>query len=336
VPRIPLVSVPAACAAGDRQRWKGKRLFLDASTPFSWRSPWPVSHRECGMDLVGGGTPYLDRTLMAEERPCSLDGTSAQLKARTLGTSVERSAPPVPIWWICGPGPLNNPLRQKHRHLSAIDWCSGPIMHDQAVRSCRTVLPAPAPASFCNGTDPLTYEAPLTCGRCAIAASIEGLQLRAACPSRATPTPTCCSLMIERRESPVRPSPTTNVFRPRCSGRSHCRLGDALDPSKAVDRFPPQSPLVGRELHAELIQDQNRAPSPAHGLGLPFESDCPLPPKRKLGAAETLYQLCRPAARNAFPGAGELKAGLRIAEIRRPPPRVNLLGPSLLAVRYRD
>jgi len=103
----PLMERGRRAIAPHRERLAGKRLFLLPDSQMEI----PLArflHRECGMELVEVGTPYLDRQLMAEEIALLPPGT-----ALSEGQDVERQLDRVraaqPDLVVCGLG-LANPL----------------------------------------------------------------------------------------------------------------------------------------------------------------------------------------------------------------------------------
>jgi light-independent protochlorophyllide reductase subunit N len=65
-------------------------------------------HRECGMELVEVGTPYLDRALMAEELALLPPGTAVS-EGQDVERQLERVRQSRPDLVVCGLG-LANPL----------------------------------------------------------------------------------------------------------------------------------------------------------------------------------------------------------------------------------
>jgi light-independent protochlorophyllide reductase subunit N len=103
----PLIERGQRAIASQRERLAGKRLFLLPDSQMEI----PLARflqRECGMELVEVGTPYLDRQLMAEEIALLPPGT-----ALSEGQDVERQLDRVraaqPDLVLCGLG-LANPL----------------------------------------------------------------------------------------------------------------------------------------------------------------------------------------------------------------------------------
>ncbi|EAQ74805.1 MULTISPECIES: ferredoxin:protochlorophyllide reductase (ATP-dependent) subunit N [unclassified Synechococcus] len=90
-----------------RRRLEGKRLFLLPDSQLEI----PLArflHRECGMELVEVGTPYLDRQLMAEELPLLPEGTQLS-EGQDVEKQLERVRASRPDLVVCGMG-LANPL----------------------------------------------------------------------------------------------------------------------------------------------------------------------------------------------------------------------------------
>jgi light-independent protochlorophyllide reductase subunit N len=90
-----------------RRRLEGKRLFLLPESQLEI----PLArflHRECGMELVEVGTPYLDRQLMAEELPLLPEGTQLS-EGQDVEKQLERVRASRPDLVVCGMG-LANPL----------------------------------------------------------------------------------------------------------------------------------------------------------------------------------------------------------------------------------
>jgi light-independent protochlorophyllide reductase subunit N len=90
-----------------RRKLEGKRLFLLPDSQLEI----PLArflHRECGMELVEVGTPYLDRQLMAEELPLLPEGTQLS-EGQDVEKQLERVRASRPDLVVCGMG-LANPL----------------------------------------------------------------------------------------------------------------------------------------------------------------------------------------------------------------------------------
>ena len=90
-----------------RSQLEGKRLFL---LPDSQMEPALARflHRECGMELVEVGTPYLDRTLQQPELDLLPPGTALS-EGQHLERQLERVRAARPDLVVCGMG-LANPL----------------------------------------------------------------------------------------------------------------------------------------------------------------------------------------------------------------------------------
>ena len=103
----PLVERGRQAVAPHRAQLQGKRLFLlpDSQLELSLAR---FLHRECGMELVEVGTPYLDRTLMAEELALLPPGTQLS-EGQDVERQLERVRSSRPDLVVCGLG-LANPL----------------------------------------------------------------------------------------------------------------------------------------------------------------------------------------------------------------------------------
>ena len=103
----PLVARGQAAVAPHRRQLEGKRLFL---LPDSQMEPALARflHRECGMELVEVGTPYLDRTLQQPELDLLPPGTALS-EGQHLERQLERVRAARPDLVVCGMG-LANPL----------------------------------------------------------------------------------------------------------------------------------------------------------------------------------------------------------------------------------
>ncbi|BBL86636.1 light-independent protochlorophyllide reductase subunit B (chromatophore) [Paulinella micropora] len=177
-----------------------------------------------------------------------------------------------------------------------------------------------------------TYEGPPHVGAMRIATSMEGLHYILHAPQGDTYADLLFT-MIERSDR--RPPVTYTTFQARDLG------GDTADLVKrsiaeAVNRFQPETLLVGESCTAELIQDQPGALASGMNLGIPVVTlDLPAYSKKEnWGAAETFYQLVRTLLKSELPYSKKQKPSQWRVEKRRP--RVNLLGPSLLGFRCRD
>ncbi|MCP9771768.1 ferredoxin:protochlorophyllide reductase (ATP-dependent) subunit N [Synechococcus sp. Tobar12-5m-g] len=90
-----------------RRQLEGKRLFLLPDSQLEI----PLArflHRECGMELVEVGTPYLDRQLMTEELALLPPGTQLS-EGQDVERQLERVRASRPDLVVCGLG-LANPL----------------------------------------------------------------------------------------------------------------------------------------------------------------------------------------------------------------------------------
>ena len=135
--------------------------------------------------------------------------------------------------------------------------------------------------------------------------------------------------MIERRGS--RPPVTYTTFQARDLGGDTAELVKGHI-KEAVDRFQPETLLVGESCTAELIQDQPGSLAKGMGFDIPIVSlELPAYSKKEnWGGSETFYQIVRTLLKDH---SKELKQTWQ-EEKRRP--RVNLLGPTLLGFRCRD
>nr|AUG32866.1 light-independent protochlorophyllide reductase subunit B [Paulinella longichromatophora] len=177
-----------------------------------------------------------------------------------------------------------------------------------------------------------TYEGPPHVGAMRIATSMEGLHYVLHAPQGDTYADLLFT-MIERSDR--RPPVTYTTFQARDLG------GDTADLVKrsiaeAVNRFKPETLLVGESCTAELIQDQPGALAGGMNLGIPVVTlDLPAYSKKEnWGAAETFYQLVRTLLKPELPNLKKRKPDEWRSQKRRP--RINLLGPSLLGFRCRD
>jgi len=103
----PLIERGRRAIAPQRERLAGKRLFLLPDSQMEI----PLArflHRECGMELVEVGTPYLDRQLMAEEIALLPAGTAIS-EGQDVERQLERVRTERPDLVLCGLG-LANPL----------------------------------------------------------------------------------------------------------------------------------------------------------------------------------------------------------------------------------
>ena len=103
----PLVERGRRALAPHREVLAGKRLFL---LPDSQLEPALARFlsRECGMELVEVGTPYLDRQLMAEELARLPEGTQLS-EGQHVENQLQRVRQERPDLVVCGLG-LANPL----------------------------------------------------------------------------------------------------------------------------------------------------------------------------------------------------------------------------------
>jgi light-independent protochlorophyllide reductase subunit N len=103
----PLVERGRQAVAPHRELLQGKKLFLlpDSQLELSLAR---FLHRECGMDLVEVGTPYLDRALMAEELALLPPDTRLS-EGQDVERQLERVRASQPDLVVCGLG-LANPL----------------------------------------------------------------------------------------------------------------------------------------------------------------------------------------------------------------------------------
>ena len=179
-----------------------------------------------------------------------------------------------------------------------------------------------------------TYEGPPHVGALRIAASMENVHLVLHAPQGDTYADLLFT-MIERRDR--RPPVTYTTFQARDLG------GDTADLVKrsiqeAVNRFQPETLLVGESCTAELIQDQPGSLAAGMDLGVPVISlDLPAYSKKEnWGAAETFYQLVRGLLKPSVPAPGSARPSPQRWKDEGRRPRVNLLGPTLLGFRCRD
>ncbi|MFM7641793.1 MAG: ferredoxin:protochlorophyllide reductase (ATP-dependent) subunit N [Cyanobium sp.] len=103
----PLIERGQRAIAPQRERLQGKRLFLLPDSQMEI----PLARflqRECGMELVEVGTPYLDRQLMAEEIALLPAGTALS-EGQDVERQLERVRAARPDLVLCGLG-LANPL----------------------------------------------------------------------------------------------------------------------------------------------------------------------------------------------------------------------------------
>jgi light-independent protochlorophyllide reductase subunit N len=103
----PLLERGRRAIAPHRERLAGRRLFLLPDSQMEI----PLArflHRECGMELVEVGTPYLDRRLMAGELALLPPGTRVS-EWQDVELQLERVRAARPDLVVCGLG-LANPL----------------------------------------------------------------------------------------------------------------------------------------------------------------------------------------------------------------------------------
>ena len=103
----PLVERGQRALAPHRQTLAGRRLFLMPDSQLEIPLARFLS-RECGMDLVEVGTPYLDRQLMAEELALLPAGTQLS-EGQHVENQLQRLRQARPDLVVCGLG-LANPL----------------------------------------------------------------------------------------------------------------------------------------------------------------------------------------------------------------------------------
>ncbi len=177
-----------------------------------------------------------------------------------------------------------------------------------------------------------TYEGPPHVGAMRIASSMKGVHYVLHAPQGDTYADLLFT-MIERRGS--RPPVTYTTFQARDLG------GDTAELVKkhireAVERFSPETLLVGESCTAELIQDQPGSLAMRMGLNMPIVNlELPAYSKKEnWGASETFYQLVRTLLKDQTPSEIDHLPTKWKEDKRRP--LVNLLGPSLLGFRCRD
>ncbi len=177
-----------------------------------------------------------------------------------------------------------------------------------------------------------TYEGPPHVGAMRVASSMKGVHYVLHAPQGDTYADLLFT-MIERRGK--RPPVTYTTFQARDLG------GDTAELVKrhireAVDRFQPDTLLVGESCTAELIQDQPGSLAKGMGLGMPVVSlELPAYSKKEnWGASETFYQVVRGLLKDQIVENNTHNSTAWKGQERKP--RVNLLGPSLLGFRCRD
>ncbi len=167
-----------------------------------------------------------------------------------------------------------------------------------------------------------TYEGPPHVGAMRIATGMNGVHYVLHAPQGDTYADLLFT-MIERRDH--RPPVTYTTFQARDLGSDTAELFKTAA-REAVERFQPQTLLVGASCTAELIQDD------PGGLAKALNLDIPVVPlelpsyqkKENWGAAETLYQITRRlVSQDTKRRAGD-------------PPSCNILGPTALGFRHRD
>jgi light-independent protochlorophyllide reductase subunit N len=103
----PLVARAQSALAPHREILNGKRIFLLPESQLEL----PLARflqRECGMELVEVGTPYLNREQMAEELALLPEGTSV-MEGQHVEKQLDRVRATQPDLVVCGMG-LANPL----------------------------------------------------------------------------------------------------------------------------------------------------------------------------------------------------------------------------------
>jgi light-independent protochlorophyllide reductase subunit N len=103
----PLVERGQRAIAPHRELLAGKRLFLLPDSQLEL-SLGRFLHRECGMELVEVGTPYLDRQLLDAELALLPPGTRIS-EGQDVERQLERVRAERPDLVVCGLG-LANPL----------------------------------------------------------------------------------------------------------------------------------------------------------------------------------------------------------------------------------
>jgi light-independent protochlorophyllide reductase subunit B len=166
-----------------------------------------------------------------------------------------------------------------------------------------------------------TYEGPPHVGAMRIATGMTGVHYVLHAPQGDTYADLLFT-MIERRDQ--RPPVTYTTFQARDLGSDTAELFKTAA-REAVERFRPQTLLVGASCTAELIQDD------PGGLATALDLDIPVVPlelpsyqkKENWGAAEAFYQLTRKLA-----VAGQAQPSDKKT--------CNILGPTALGFRHRD
>ena len=103
----PLAERGRAAVAPHRRELEGKRLFLLPDSQMEL-ALGRFLHRECGMELVEVGTPYLDRKLQEQELALLPDELQLS-EGQHLEQQLERVRASRPDLVVCGMG-LANPL----------------------------------------------------------------------------------------------------------------------------------------------------------------------------------------------------------------------------------
>jgi len=171
-----------------------------------------------------------------------------------------------------------------------------------------------------------TYEGPPHMGAIRVAASMRGVH----CVLHAPQGDSYADLlftMIARNGK--RPPVTYTSFQARDLGADTAELFKRTV-VETVERYRPQTLLVGEACTAELLQDQPGPLAEGMGLGIPVVP-LELPAysrKENWGAGETFHQLVRTLLRG--------RQAPERAPIEGRRPRANLLGPTALGFRCRD
>lgn len=179
-----------------------------------------------------------------------------------------------------------------------------------------------------------TYEGPPHIGAMRIASSMEDVHYVLHAPQGDTYADLLFT-MIERRGR--RPPVTYTTFQARDLGGDTAELVKGHI-KEAVDRFQPQTLLVGESCTAELIQDQPGSLASRMGLEIPvINLELPAYSKKEnWGASETFYQLVRGLLTSQIPEEDDQNQIQNNWKDQGRRPRINLLGPSLLGFRCRD
>ena len=173
-----------------------------------------------------------------------------------------------------------------------------------------------------------TYEGPPHIGAMRIATSMKKLHYVLHAPQGDTYADLLFT-MIERRGS--RPPVTYTTFQARDLGGDTAELVKGHI-KEAVERFKPETLLVGESCTAELIQDQPGSLAKGMGFDIPIVSlELPAYSKKEnWGGSETFYQIVRTLLKD------HSKESKHTWQEQKRRPRVNLLGPTLLGFRCRD